>query len=155
MNKIEKIECTRQLVDRKKKLELELADLKEKMFQNQSECEHVSVIMKAIDSFPAYGCVYRCLFCGCYLSNVTEFYVDARNYLTETYDYRDKVQCEEKFDIFQTKALEILNENPNMSIDEFVNIMNNFLAEEKTENVQKRILTSDNLDNPFYQNTFF
>lgn len=157
MNKMEKIEYTQQLADRKKKLELELANLEENMLQNQSECNHVSVIMNAVDSFPNYGRIYRCIFCGQVLSNVTEFFIDARNYLTDTYDDRDKAQCDEKFDILQTLALGVLKDNPYMSVEEFVNIMNSFTNEpkEKIENGRKRILTNDKVDNPYYQDTFF
>ncbi len=123
MNKMKKIEYSQQLHDKKKKLEKELKNLEEDILENQNDCEHVSIIMKSTtDSFPTYGRIFRCLSCGQYLSYATEFFIDARDYLTET-------QEDEKFDMLQTMALWLLRNNPEMTLEEFTIIFNNMIQE--------------------------
>lgn len=141
MDNIKKIEYSQHLINEKKSLEKKLKEIEENILENEVDCEHITLTMNAVDSFPCYGRVFRCLLCGQHRSEASPLNVDARYYLLNTYDDKVESQREEKFDVLQTMALGILRGNPQMSGEEFVNYFNNMIQEsnlEYTRNLVKK-----------------
>lgn len=141
MNKIEKIEYIRQLEIKKVELEKELSNVNKSIEEQKSSCLHVGVDLGYYGLYPSTGNKCRCLICG--MGKGKEYFyepkyiVDASNYLPH-YNIKDEEQCNNKFDFIQILATGLLKENPDMSRQELVYRLKNF--------IQKSISISENLN---------
>lgn len=139
MDNLEKIEYICSLREEKNKLEIACAMKGKEIEEIENKCEHITVITRGKNE---YLLSFRCLLCGKKLVEPTEHLVYAMNYLSERYDDQDPLQREEKFNMMQTLAIGVLKDNPDMPIDNLVEILNSFTNEpqEVIEEVNKRIL---------------
>lgn len=126
MNNIEKIEYICSLREEKNKLEIACTMKSKEIEEIENKCEHITVITRGKNE---YLTSFRCLLCGKKLVEPTEYLVYAMSYLSERYDEQNPLQSEEKFNMIQTLAIGILKDNPNMPIDNLVEILNSFTNE--------------------------
>lgn len=129
MNDIEKIKCIEELNKRKKQLQFELIATNKKIDALEKNCNHLNANLGQDK--------YRCILCEKENSK-TGYIINAEKYLLH-YDIDDRFECNKKFEVIKTLTKKIMQENPEMTREEIVALINNFIQENVSIKVEKPI----------------
>lgn len=122
----EKIQKTKEYLEKENELLYQLNYLEEKVKEEQQDCPHIEVLLHKGNNVNENVC--RCLLCGARQSFLAKYKIDASAYSKE-YDTTTYEGCDEKWEWIRVVAQSCLNEHPNLDAEGLTNYMNYLIQE--------------------------